>query len=612
MYGRQREWIALMVCSCFLAGGAFGQSGDILEEVVSGIGRVTDIQSPHDGSGRLFLVQQPGIIRILRDGDLLPRPFLNIEGRVTSGGERGLLGLAFPPDFAARNYFYVNYTDASGATVVSRFVVSDDPATAEDGSERILLTVQQPFSNHNGGQIRFGPDGFLYIGMGDGGSANDPFNNAQNSMSLLGKMLRIDVEPNLEEYRIPRGNPFAGSPDIRSEIWALGLRNPWRFSFDRAAGDLWIGDVGQNTVEEIDFQPDSSSGGENYGWRVMEGFRCRAPNCDPDDFTLPVLEYTRGQGQSVSGGFVYRGSRYPHARGVYVYGDFVSGRIWGLRFRDGAVTGNELLANGGSVSTFGEDEAGELYAADYGGGRVFHLNLDGLSPQAPVTVDGASFAEGIVAGSAATVFLPGIRDDEGAVAAESLPLPTTLDGVQVLLDGEAAPLYSLANTQGMEQASFQAPFELAGRRSVSVTVRRSGFFEAQSDVRLFDARPGVFSTPGGEAIVIHHLSNRLVTQSEPLQSGEFAYLYATGLGPVENTPPTGAPGPVDPLAIVLTQPGVTIGGAPCRVLFAGLAPGFAGVYQINIQIPEAAPPGRQNLVVTMNGADSPGAPVWVE
>ncbi|HJX15931.1 MAG TPA: PQQ-dependent sugar dehydrogenase [Candidatus Deferrimicrobiaceae bacterium] len=343
--------------------------------VEAGTGFALPVQVTHagDGSGRVFVVEQAGTIRTLDNSAALP--FLDIRDRVLSGGEQGLLSVAFPPGFAATRRFYVNYTRIQdGATVVSRFLVNSDSRAADNGSETVLLTIAQPFSNHNGGQLAFGPDGYLYIGMGDGGSGGDPFNNAQNPASLLGKILRIDVESGQAPYAVPASNPFLSDNTARGEIWATGLRNPWRFSFDRATGDLYIGDVGQGQFEEIDFQPSASPGGENYGWNVMEGAHCfLGPSCDNTGLVLPVAEYDHGLGCSVSGGMVYRGAEFPSFQGTYVYGDFCTGRIWGLR-KVGTTWENTLLADTThQISAFGEDEAGNLYVASYGTGTVYRI-----------------------------------------------------------------------------------------------------------------------------------------------------------------------------------------------------------------------------------------------
>ncbi len=345
----------------------------------SGLAAPLGVTHAGDNTGKLYVMEQGGRIRIVDNGALLPAPFLDISTRVVSGGEQGLLGLAFPRGFAATGRFYVNYTRiADGATVIARYQRSANPNAADPNSEAILLTIPQPFANHNGGQLAFGPDGFLYIGMGDGGSGGDPQNNAQNPLSLLGKILRIDVEsapdPGLP-YAIPPNNPFVGNAAYRAEIWALGLRNPWRFSFDRQTGDLYIADVGQSAFEEVNFHPAGSASGENYGWNIMEGAHCYAlPGCSSAGLVLPVAEYAHGQGEcSITGGFVYRGAAYPGIQGVYFYADFCTGRFWGLT-NDNAVWQNTLLlVEPHSISSFGEDEAGNLFAADLDAGVVYEI-----------------------------------------------------------------------------------------------------------------------------------------------------------------------------------------------------------------------------------------------
>jgi glucose/arabinose dehydrogenase len=326
-----------------------------------------------DGSGRIFVVEQRGRVRIIMNGVLRAEPFLDISDRVSCCGERGLLSIAFPPGYATSGRFYVNYTNKAGDTVVARYRVTADPGVADPGSEEVVLSVEQPYANHNGGQLAFGPnDRYLYIGMGDGGNAGDPQNRAQNPASLLGKMLRLEVESGDPlTYSVPATNPFLATPGYRGEIWALGLRNPWRFSFDAATGDLYIGDVGQNQYEEIDYQPAASSGGENYGWRIMEGNHCFDPvDCDPSGLTLPVAEYLHPPSAcaSVTGGTVYRGSAYPGLIGLYFYGDYCDGRIWAL-WKDGATWQNHLLYDAPfSISSFGSDQAGNLWLTQYAPG----------------------------------------------------------------------------------------------------------------------------------------------------------------------------------------------------------------------------------------------------
>lgn len=587
--------------------------GVSLTPVGSGPARTVDIQAAGDGSGRLFLVQQDGRIFVMKDGALLPAPFLDISSRTRGQGERGLLGLAFPRGFAATRRFYVNYTNLAGDTVIARYRVTADPEGANPATEEVVLMIPQPFSNHNGGQLQFGPDGYLYIGTGDGGSAGDPQNNAQDPGVLLGKMLRIDVESDPGPYRVPPSNPFVGDSRFRPEIWSLGLRNPWRFSFDRASGDLWIGDVGQNRAEEVNFQPAASRGGENYGWRRMEGLRCFEADCVPIGLTLPVLEYGRDLGFSVTGGYVYRGVRSPGLRGTYLYGDFGSGRLWGLRRAASEWRNSLLLQTGLNLSTFGQDEAGEVYVADYGSGAIHRIEASGAGEfEADAVVNGASSVPGLVAGSAATAFLAGLYDASGIAGAGAVPLPREIEGVRVLVDGEPAPLFGIANSNGLEQVNFQAPFSLAGNTSAVVRVVREGVFDAEVRVPVLAQQPGVFTLDGVHAVVVRHADNTLISQANPLRAGEYAYFYAAGLGAVSNAPGDGEAGPGEPLAVALASPEVAIGGVPCEVTFAGLAPGLVGVYQVNIRLGRGTPSGRPDLVARQGEAASPPVRVFVE
>jgi len=342
-----------------------------LQLVTSQLDRPVVITHAGDGSGRLFIAEQDGVIRIVdAGGNLLALPFLDISGQTSCCSERGLLGIAFHPDFQTNGLFFVHYSDNAGDTMISRFSVSaGNPNLADIASEVELLAVSQPYPNHNGGQIAFGPDGYLYIGLGDGGSSGDPQDRAQNLGLLLGKILRIDIDnqdPGLE-YAIPPSNPFVGVSGVAEEIWAYGLRNPWRFSFDRQTGDLFIGDVGQNLWEEIDFQPVSSPGGENWGWRCYEGnVVYNSAGCGPvGDYDFPILTYDHGLGCSVSGGYRYRGARFSNLYGLYVYGDYCSGRIWGATHDGGSGwSETELLDVSFFLSTFGENEDGELFVAE--------------------------------------------------------------------------------------------------------------------------------------------------------------------------------------------------------------------------------------------------------
>lgn len=338
----------------------------------------TGLSSPvaiaHAGDDRMFVVQQGGQIRIVEsDGTVNGTPYLNISGLVSGGSEQGLLGLAFHPDYANNGYFYVYYTDNAGDSVISRFEVSGDPDVADAGSELQILTFDQPFGNHNGGTIAFGPDGYLYIASGDGGSGGDPGDRAQNTELLLGKLLRIDIDNpgGGNNYGIPADNPFAGNPPNAEEIWAYGLRNPWKFSFDSQTGDLWIGDVGQGDWEEIDYIASPDPGGQNYGWRCYEG---NAPfntdGCDPPEtMTFPIAEYSSGPTSphcSITGGIVYRGSQYPAIDGYYFFADLCSSMI-GTVNNPADPQYQEYGTFGGTWVAFGEDVDQELYIVDITG-----------------------------------------------------------------------------------------------------------------------------------------------------------------------------------------------------------------------------------------------------
>ena len=350
-----------------------------MEPFVDGFDAPLAAVNAGDGSGRIFVVEQGGLIRIVRDGKLLPEPFLDVSAEIKSGGERGLLGLAFHPDYPKDPRFFVDYTDTNGDTHVASFKVDpSNPDRADPASEQRLLFVNQPYANHNGGNLAFGPDGDLYVALGDGGSGGDPHGNGQKLSTMLGKILRIDVgAADATAYTVPSDNPFvstSGAEPTRSVLY--GLRNPWRFSFDRATGDLWIGDVGQGAWEEVDVARAGTSG-ENYGWNRMEATHCFRPQegCDQSGLTMPVAEYSHSHGCTVIGGYVYRGSGQPPIAGKYLFGDYCSGTIWAID-----PTGDELreptvvAQMDGSLSSFGEDEAGELYVTDLSGGRLLKVS----------------------------------------------------------------------------------------------------------------------------------------------------------------------------------------------------------------------------------------------
>jgi glucose/arabinose dehydrogenase len=369
-------------------GGSSGHNGSApppplpapaLSLLVSGLNSPLGLEQANDSSGRLFVVEQGGRIKIIQNGAVLGAAFLDISSKISTGSEMGLLGVTFHPNYSANGKLYVNYTRTSGGqiqSVIAEYTAS--PANANQvniATERILLTVDQVgnFTNHKAGQLAFGPDGLLYFGLGDGGGAGDPFGHGQNTTTLLGKMMRIDVnatDPGLQ-YHVPADNPFAGGGGS-PEIWAFGFRNPWRFSFDRGTGRLFVADVGQDQFEEVDIVQK----GGNYGWNIMEGMHCFNPpsGCNTSGLTLPIAEYSHAEGNAVIGGFVYRGANLPSLKGDYVFGDLGTGKIFVLQeTTPGVFTRTLLLTTGKTISTFGQDQAGELYVVDIGAGSIFKL-----------------------------------------------------------------------------------------------------------------------------------------------------------------------------------------------------------------------------------------------
>jgi glucose/arabinose dehydrogenase len=338
-----------------------------LQKIRGGLHKPTSIVQPSDGTGRLFITEQTGAIRIVSDGQLFTQPFLDVTALLTSKElEQGLLDIAFHPNYASNGLFFITYTDPGGRPTLARYHVSaGDPNVADPASARILLVIPHPYTNHNGGQIQFGPDGYLYYGMGDGGNEGDPLGNGQRKESLLGSMMRLDVDHG-DLYSVPPDNPFIHDPNYRPEIWAKGLRNPWRFSFDQQTGDLYIADVGGSLYEEIDFQPSKRNGGENYGWNLYEGMAGTGPT---KGLIFPVTQYDHITGGcAVVGGYVYRGKTLPGLVGTYLYGDFCKGTIWGMkRSQDGVWHTEGLMSTGVPLTTFGQSTDGEIYAADING-----------------------------------------------------------------------------------------------------------------------------------------------------------------------------------------------------------------------------------------------------
>lgn len=347
-----------------------------VQQVASGLSSPLYLTAPASDP-RLFIVEQAGSIRIVKDGALLATPFLDLRSRASSGGERGLLSVAFHPSYASNGFFFVNYTDLSGNTRVERYHVSANPDVADATTAKLILGVPQPYANHNGGLVMFGSDGMLYIGMGDGGSGGDPQGNGQNLGTLLGKMLRIDVDHG-DPYAIPPNNPFVSQAGARGEIWARGLRNPWRFAFDRVTGLLYIADVGQDAVEEIDVVGATESG-LNFGWKIMEGSTCYgATSCARTGLTLPLVEYSHADGCSITGGFVYRGPLIQGLAGQYFYSDYCRGWLRSVKIVAGVVVERHEWAVGtlGAVQSFGEDAAGEVYILS-GNGNVYRISASG-------------------------------------------------------------------------------------------------------------------------------------------------------------------------------------------------------------------------------------------
>jgi len=342
-----------------------------LQQVASGLDNPVYLTSP-PGDSRLFIVEQPGRIRIVENGQLVATPFLDISSRVGSGGERGMLSVAFHPQYKSNGFFYVYFTATNGDIRIERFTVSSNVNQASAASSKLILMVPHPRTNHNGGLAAFGPDGMLYLGLGDGGGGGDPDLNGQNQTTLLGKLLRIDVNSG-DPYGVPPDNPFAGKTNARQEIWAVGLRNPWRYAFDRMTGKLYVADVGQSATEEVNVVT-STSAGLNYGWNVLEGSACyNAASCNKSGFEIPVLEYAHVGAQcSITGGFVYRGNAIQELSGVYFYADYCAGWVRSFKYDNGTASDQREwdIGNVGNITSFGEDAAGELYITS-SNGRVY-------------------------------------------------------------------------------------------------------------------------------------------------------------------------------------------------------------------------------------------------
>ena len=601
--------------------------------VAKGLFSPVAITHASDGSGRLFIGERAGRI-VISDGQQVTATFLDIREQVSCCRfEDGLLSLAFHPNYENNGLFYVSYTDKSGEVgdlIISRFTVSPNPNFADANSEKVILRVGRPTSTHQAGHIEFGPDGFLYVSVGDGGLWGDPNNHAQRFDSLLGGILRIDIDSG-DRYTIPPTNPFVDIPDARGEVWAHGLRNPWRFGFDRLTGDLYIGDVGLDQREEVNFQPSSSLGGENYGWSIMEGTRCVGlkEGCGGKSLISPILEYDHVAAAcsgAVIGGYPYRGSKFPQLAGVYFYSDYCTGLLRGAVRVNASWLELPSRPTGFSVTSFGQEAAGELYVADARGGAVYRIVADPASPllspeiSAGGVVSAATFSgdEALAPGSAVSVF--GSNLAAVAESASAFPLPETLGQAFVRFNGSVAvPLFYASP----EQVNIQLPWELEGQASALLTVTAGASTSEPILVPLTQFNPGLFSLDlsgtGQGAILIAGTGGRVAGpmgqfgNSRPARRGvEAVEIYATGLGPVDNPPTSGLPAEL-PLRETLTQPTVSIGGEPAEVLFSGLAPGLIALYQVNVRVPAGSPVGDSiELTLTIRRVGSNSVMVAID
>ena len=703
----------------------------VFQRVVSGLIRPTSVANAGDGSGRLFVTQQAGLVRVIEAGVLIEEPFLDLSETVSCCGERGLLSVAFHPDFESNGRFFVSYTDAAEDSIVSEFLVSaEDPNRADPASETLVIRVDQPSDEHNAGQLQFDGDGYLYVSIGDGGHGHESEGAPQNLLSMLGKILRLDID-SARPYAIPPDNPFAELDHALGEIWVMGLRNPWRFSFDRETGDLFIGDVGQRTIEEIDYQPAGSPGGENYGWDFKEGSLCagsggdaHAPEgeghqdehdephgegaCSPHDeeLTDPILEYRHEIGCSVIGGYRYRGAAVPTLEGVYLYGDYCSGKIFAAVQEEGAHWSLvDQRESGFLITTFGEDEAGEVYVADLRG-HLFRIappteppTISSFYPISavaggvdfPLILQGENFVNGVEVGfqnqllpsrvidnqrleadiASFNISAPGTANVsvvnpklEGAPAAKidfpiaappaadarinpggivgaagflakplapgslaslfglnvaafkeatrGVPLTTTLGGTTVLV-GETlkAPLVYASPSQ----INFQVPWEVPAGEPAVFRVRVGPDASPPETTPTTTHAPAVFTIdsvrPAQGAILIANTAGMIpapigaAPNARPVVRGELLEIFATGMGPVTNTPESGEIAISFPLSRTETTPLVTIGGASARVFFSGLAPRAVGLNQVNVKVPDDAPVGDDiPLVIRIGEVDS--------
>lgn len=605
-----KYWIGFF--ALFFSTCAFAQNSNIqLQQVATGFSSPVLVTNAHDGSNRLFIVEQTGKIRVLQPDATTATDFLNLGTKIVSGGEQGLLGLAFHPNYKTNRKFYVNYTrSGDGATVVSEFQASANNRNVANTTERILLTIAQPFTNHNGGMLGFGPDGYLYIGMGDGGSANDPGNRAQNIEELLGKMLRIDVDrtEGTLPYGIPPDNPFAGATAGRDEIFALGVRNPWRWSFDRLSGQLYAGDVGQGAREIARI----IERGKNYGWPTWEGTRCNtdkpagAPACTALPMIQPLLEYDHSAGRcSITGGYVYRGARFTFPQGTYIYGDYCTGEIW--QFANGQST---LLQDTSlSIPSFGEDEGGEIYVSGLSNGTIYRL-ANTTSPRSVGTVSSANYDKeaSLAPASIASTFGTGLAN--GEFSAPGLPLPTNLGGTTVTVrDSKGVERLAPLFYAGAMQVNFQVPAQTAAGYG-AVTVKINDTVVSSGALKVEAFAPGIFTAAANGSGVaagrVQRVRNGISTyedmvERDPADTSKWrsiaidldppndnVYLLLFGTGLRSHSEPLNA--------------SVSIGGMTLPVAFVGAQPDFVGLDQINILLPQSLKgKGEVDVIVTIDG-----------
>ncbi|MEK7831702.1 MAG: PQQ-dependent sugar dehydrogenase [Acidobacteriota bacterium] len=599
-----------------LSENASAQTTIQLQPFVSGLAFPVFVTNARDNSKRLFILERAGRIQVMPPGELTPLavPFLDLTTKALTsnniGDERGLLGLAFHPQFKTNRRFFVNYTRRpDGATVISEFRASIGNANQADIEEKVILTIAQPFSNHNGGMMDFGKDGFLYIGMGDGGSANDPGNRAQNIEELLGKFLRIDIDtPNgAVPYSSPSTNPFFGPTAGRDEIFAVGLRNPWRWSFDNLTGDLYAGDVGQNAIEEISL----IQLGKNYGWRVLEGTRCTnlgPAACTAPGFTPPITEYAQSGGRcSVTGGYVYRGTLGSLPTGGYVFGDYCTGEIF--LFENGAA--RVLLDSPYSISSFGEDENGEHYVVHLGSGAngaIYRITNPNAPTAQAASVSAANYRNSLARETITAVFGANLAVVTGASTAT--PLPTNLGGTQITVTDSAgtnrsAPLFFVSPTQ----VNYLVPAgTVAGTATVTVT-NWSGVV-SRGTVQINPVAPGLFtansSGRGVPAAVVERFRANGSRSTEPVAQFDAAQNQFVplpiDLGPADDQVFLVPFGTGFRFRSSLSAVTATIGGTAAEVTFAGDQGGFVGLDQANIRIPRSViGRGEVDVVLTVDG-----------